>query len=665
MSHDSRDRPSPPRSSSAFVPMAERIAGPDLASTLLSPATLGLPGQPAELRPCNIDLRDGCYRIAFLPTLGTSVFQGTLRIETAGLSMTASGDLYRMPGGPPGPGLAPIPDADIPIFPRRRYHSYLVVTSIQKTPPMSAGPCQVMITMQEYEYTQPPPGEFDGTFPRNPSRTITAVLSPQVPPTGFSGGFFSGKLFEAGAERGAFTLGWVSSFFRKATVEIDSLAGAVAPLAVPAPGGGTEDFRTIFATAGWDVTPVYDQTNVPIPAGVNAVACWNAADLHALMVSARSGAGDLDTEWRLHLIVVPARLGCGRGVMYDDGIGAPREGVASFSDDGYPAGDSPNFGAAKNQMQRDVPRAFLRSAAHEICHGFNQQHQEITGFGEPGADNSIMTTTPSVADVLAGTGRTFPDGIALRVNDHVRQHLIHFPDPVVRPGGMTFGTGHTSLVPGGDSERIMHPPTQLELQVEPEKHRIKLGEALSLTWTLTNRATEPIAVPSDLRLEAQHAKVAVVDPAGRMRILSPVVIQTDKVRIQELKPGEALSADAMLFWGPGGFAFTTPGGHRLEIQIVWNNGGVAYGVAGGTDVWVDYPVSDADNEVASQLMHPEVGLFVALGGGANHLPKATARIKAAMAAHSEHPACQTLAEVKVAGAPKKDGKRSRTTESGR
>ena len=84
--------------------------------------------------------------------------------------------------------------------------------------------------------------------------------------------------------------------------------------------------------------------------------------------------------------------------MYDQ-IGVPREGCASFSDDGYPISDSSNFGTAQNKKQRDVPRAFLRSATHEVTHTLNQIHQEQ----ETVADNSIMTTTPSVADVL-GSG---------------------------------------------------------------------------------------------------------------------------------------------------------------------------------------------------------------------------------------------------------------------
>jgi hypothetical protein len=65
-----------------------------------------------------------------------------------------------------------------------------------------------------------------------------------------SGPFFSGTLWVGGTNRGTFSMGWVSPFMRKATLEIATLAGAAAPKPVPAlSGGGTEDFRTVFATA--------------------------------------------------------------------------------------------------------------------------------------------------------------------------------------------------------------------------------------------------------------------------------------------------------------------------------------------------------------------------------------------------------------------------------
>jgi hypothetical protein len=51
--------------------------------------------------------------------------------------------------------------------------------------------------------------------------------------------------------------------------------------------------------------------------------------------------------------------------------------------------------------------------------------------------------------------------------------------------------------------------------------------------------------------------------------------------------------------------------------------------------YVDFPASDADNATASLLMDPSVGMWVALGGGADHLSEATARINLAAGARQD------------------------------
>lgn len=692
MPRDTRDHPSPRPIGSPSIPMAERIPNPEGPTgplppiptppfpTPMPPLPEHSPERPVPIpwlpwpqpwRLCFINLREGCYRITFTPNSDLYVYHGTMRVDNTGGGTTTSGDLYRFLNLPwPWPRIPrsprplfrvdprlprlPFPIAarsiplDIPVYARNRYYSYLKVTNIESGPILTTGSCELTLTIEEYVYSQPPAGSFNGSFPSTPSRTFTVVLSPEAPPAGFTSSYFAGKLYEGGVEKGSFTMGWVSEYFRKATLEIDTLKGAVAPTAVPATSGtGTEDFKTIFATAGWDLDVIYDQTSVPVPTGVTATACWSSADLHALMLSVRKPTTNLDQEWRLHLVVVPAAIGCGRGVMYDQ-IDVPREGVASFSDDGYPSSQSANFGAAANQTQRNVPRAFLRSAAHEVGHGFNQQHQEITAFGEPGADNSVMTTTPSVADVLGGpaTGApgVFPDDISLRVNDHVRYHMIHFPDPVIRPGGMTFGTGHSSTVPEADEDRYLFISEELELKLAPKTKRVKLGEPLPLTWELVNNANEAIPTPNDICVEAQHTHVTVVNPNGASKRMPSFVIQTDVVSIQDLQPGKKLEADTTLFWSSNGFVFEMPGKHSVEVRILWNHAGIPYGVKASTDIWVDYPVSDADNEVASMLLHQDVGVFVALGGGARHLKEAVSRIENAISKHGEHPACQCMVE---------------------
>ena len=58
---------------------------------------------------------------------------------------------------------------------------------------------------------------------------------------------------------------------------------------------------------------------------------------------------------------------------------------------------------------------------------------------------------------------------------------------------------------------------------------------------------------------------------------------------------------------------------------MWAITGVPFGVKGRTDVWVDFPQSNTDNNAAAKLLHPEVGIFVALGG-APHLTEAVSRL---------------------------------------
>jgi hypothetical protein len=622
----------------ADAPPQSTAAATTSAATTQSDATA--PGEVTGL--CKINLREGCYRITFQPKTGSSIFHGSMRVEKSGNKTVISGDLYRflnpsiaLPASvataavaaerPASASIFALP-LTIPVYARDKYFSYLKVTGIQM-PPLIGAKCVFTLTAQEYVYTQPPPGQFNGTFPPAPgSRTVKIVLGNAVPPPGYTSVYFEGKLFEGTNEKGTFKMGWVSSFFRRATVEVDTLKGAVAPQAVPAiSGSGTEDFKTVFKTADWDLNVIFDQTNIPVPAGINPNDCWTAANLHALMMANRKAGTNLDKEWRFHLIVVPARLGCSRGVMYDQ-IDVPREGSASFSDDGYPTGDSSNFGAAANKKQRDVPRAYLRSASHELGHGFNQIHQEQEG----GADNSIMTTTPSVADVLGGPGTgqpgVFPDNINLGFNDHVRHHLIHFPDPTVRPGGMTFGSGHSSIVPQADQDRHYFSTADLELKVTGRQNQIELGEPLHLEWELVNNSDKPIPVPNDISIEALYTSITVINPNGVVKPMPPFVILCEAAKIEELAPGDSVRAASRVYWSSRGFAFERTGRHIVEVHAVWSIAGVPFGVRGRTDVWVNYPKSSTDNDVAATLMHPEVGMYVALGGGADHLETAVERL---------------------------------------
>jgi hypothetical protein len=189
---------------------------------------------------------------------------------------------------------------------------------------------------------------------------------------------------------------------------------------------------------------------------------------------------------------------------------------------------------------------------------------------------------------------------------------------------MTFGTGHSSSVP--EADRYYFDPDELALEITPAESRIELGEPLEVAWTLTNTSRRPLPVPSDIGIEAQHAFVTVTDARGRSKLMPSFVIQTDHVSIKELAPDEHLEAKARVYWSTRGFAFEEPGKYTVEVRIVWTAEGTPFGVRSSTDIWVNYPQQDVDNEAAATLLHPEVGKFVALGGG-DHLVEAIERLR--------------------------------------
>ena len=624
------------------------------------------PPEPQLRDPC--DLKQGCYHISFGPrpqfppgpyhVEPMPVYLGTMRVDRAGGRLTISGDLYRFPPFKTleAVGGTPVAQVRIPIYGRDLYYSYLKVMHVQRTWPQSFDPfrCGLTLTAEEYVYTQPVATSFAGAFPAPPgTRTVTIALEPSPAPPGYPGDYFAGTLSSGGAPQGTFTMGWVSDFFRRATVEVDTAAGAAPPVAVPAISGpGTEDIRTAFASAGWDVTVVYDQVDPSaIPAGFNpnvarpcsgpgfSLSAYQSqllAPLHQLMTNARNPATNLDAEWRMHLIVIPAGMGSCRGVAYDS-FGAPREGVASFSDDGYPASESSNFGSATGKKQREVPRAFLRSACHEVGHGFGLTHTDNEGLP---VDNSIMTATGDVADLLGGptTGASgvFPDDIALRFSARARHHLAHRPDIVVRPGG-----DGVPVLPEADRRYL--PPKQLEIKLQPEATRIDLGEPLRIGWTLVNNSDASIRTPSVIRLEAGRAFITVTQPNGHVKPMPPFA-QVDTGHLEELPPQHSRDAETRLYWSSTGFAFETPGRHVVEVQVAWTDADVPLGVRSSVDVWVKYPQSAADEEAADVLLDPDVGMYVALGGGVSHLTRALSRLERVMAigGESEQPSANAL-----------------------
>lgn len=647
------------------VPLPEPEPGPGVPWSRPSPSAVF--GSIPRWKYCTTTLLEGCYTLSFTPT-GASVFatryRGTLRVERVGTGYRISGDLYRFrlldlfqlryagwaasryawgrDGAPDSDLAADAPS--IPIYKRNDYHSYLEGIGVSSGYFAPIGGrfayitqygerCTFSLSFDQYEYNHPTSG-FAGTFDTTPVRSVRYVFRKTD-----TTGLYSGDAFEGSTRIGGVSIRFVSHHFRKATLQIHTLEGAVAPSAV-----GTTYIDSIFEEAGWDLR-VNDGGTVSMPStisGQTKTNCWSTANLHRLMSSVPGyDPADLDTVWRSHLVVVQAKLGCGRGVIFDasgdlNDIG--REGSATFSDDGYPQSDSPNFGTAQDKKQRSQPRAFLRSATHEVGHAFNQIH---TPLELPSSDNSIMTTTGSVANVLAAGNEAFPDDIDLSFNDTVVRHLRHLPDPAVRPGAMDFFGSAVNSPEPADIEFL----DGLEISVELDSERVRLGEPVGLKWKIANTSTHPIPVPTSLDHRALVSRISVTDPDGRVTFLRPVdQLTCSQISIADLDVGKSIGGEAVLFYGRDGFTMEKPGKHRVEVIVLWELGGEPVAASGVSELFVSYPISDNDNQVAALLLDPDVGRAVALGD-ATRFPAAAARIAKAGTIAKTHPACKVLKDM--------------------
>lgn len=618
---------------------------------------------PPHLKFCG--MKEGCYEIHFTPksfatspaALFRSKYKGTMRVERNGQAHTISGDLYKFReylhklehlGIPrkvtakwqneiwtPGlGGYLEYKKKKCPIYARNKYHSYLKGTSVLYDWLTYADKCSYTLNFDQYFYTHPASG-FDGDFGASADRSIRMEIVES------SSDNYTGTVYSGAINLGTVKIWWRSKYFRTAHLEVFTLEGAEhPPTTVPDGSGGAESFETVFETAGWKLYVTRNSTKVPLPAslsGLDINGCWDWDDLHDVMDSTPGYDNtELDSKWRVFLISVPAKLGCSRGVVFDQTTGdvnsVDREGSATYSHDGFNGKDE--YGAAKDELMKDHPRGFLRSAAHEVGHAFNQYHQPT--------QNSIMCPTPDVADAIDAAGGTFPDDIDLAFNETIRHKLIHQPDPAVRPGAMDWSAAFG--VPEADDVNF-YDSDDLHLEVDTNKENICIGEPIEVDWKLTNKMGVPVRVPGHIGAGEHNVRISVTAPTGETHFMRmPLNAHDASHEPIALAPGKSISEETLLFWTRSGFAFEQPGRHKVNVMVIWEDEGVFFAVEGFTTVWVNYPISDRDNEIAALMMNEDVGRFI-LTGKKQKYPEGAKRIETIISKHKNHDVSKTMARL--------------------
>lgn len=281
-------------------------------------------------------IKQGCWLVSYVPSNGADnvAYDGTIRVEmfNNGQNRTASGDLYQRPikASPSPTSVMPMfqmaeppdPAKGIPIQARTMYRHYLRVTKILE-PSTLARYFELVLEMWRYI-----PGQ-NNTSDWPSKGDYTATMEWVAPPSSAypsQNYYLEGDLKKAEIVTGRFTMGWVSKFYRKATLETDTVnrAGRLVD------NGAGQSWDTVFQNLGYDVSLDLSDRDVPEPNGD----LFSEAEAHAFMV-AYHDESDLDLEWRYHLLAVKQLDATPRGIMYDwdatESNSVPREGVAISS----------------------------------------------------------------------------------------------------------------------------------------------------------------------------------------------------------------------------------------------------------------------------------------------------------------------------------------------
>lgn len=553
--------------------------------------------------PAKSGLVSGCYKLEILPEQTTEAYtwslNGTLRIEVNANNdeIVASGDLYLLLYPmtdelgllPYWEGYPSLRAEKVPIFDRDQYAYYVAVTQLEDWS-KSDGQVRLGFDLLHLLRDEAQWLPRDSSGPYWTDLVLGPVTLDPHPNASFAGSLYGPE----GDTVGRLSLRWVSPFYRKARIEIQRAPTCPPVDSVKVPNSGDEiSVQSALEAAGFEVEVFEEEIAVCNPPG-NA---WDLASLHRTMLGWRS-QWDLDAQWTYHLLVVPIIDGVVRGIMYDwlatDANEIPREGAALEANDFF-SDAAALFGGEPQEIRS---AGYLRTAIHELAHAMGLDHNV--------ASNGYMNTS----DTILGLG-AFWDVVEWSFHADDLWRLRHWPDPVIRPGGLPFDDYSVYDA----SAQLLAASDQIELTVQPVSASVPLGAPIRLELTLHNKSGEPVLAPE---LAEGPVWGRVLPPAaGPARSFRPLNRCREGLPMTPLEQDEALEGSLTLFRGRDGALFPSPGRHILDVSVLCRTADGEVVVRAHTAVDVEAPPDAETSERAEALLsQPAVLPLVAGRGGA-------------------------------------------------
>ncbi|OYR47685.1 hypothetical protein DJ74_12485 [Halorubrum sp. Ea8] len=395
-------------------------------------------------------------------------------------------------------------------------------------------------------------------------------------------------------------------YYRGCLLEVDVMEDREWVGSVDRDRGKPLSFTSVYSNSGIQFDIIVDET------GISEERDLTLTEIRQLLDSHQSTVPEESNKWRLWLLVgSELKRYSTLGIMFDDKE-PYREGVSLFFDPELP--DTPNISeSARGTKLGETPLAFLRTAVHEIGHGFNLYHPKADEHGVP-VGKTIMNQTSDIMRA-ASASNPFPSVATFAFHDHNKTSLIHSPDPQVKPRWKRFGYGHGEVGSG--------PATPSDLTYDrdtPKDRELKLnlslpstvcpGELAIADVSVENPTEESKQVTSALNITEDYLDLYVRDPDGTQTNPRNVVIFCTDRQTTNLAPGERLTGRVQLLFTNQGFTFDRPGPYKLWAELDLGDRSLK---SEPTDVLVHSPLSEDSLDLSTFGLDEDVGRSIAVG----------------------------------------------------